>query len=84
MRPEQWILFLLGVVLILVGSGLLTWVSVQKRGHAGLVKNSVDLLNAVANLFKSLGELLGPDPAAKAGGFLVVIGCGLIVGAFVI
>lgn len=80
MRPEQWVLFVLGVVLILVGAGLLAWVSVQRRAHAGLVKDAAGLVDSFANLFGKLGELLGPDPAAKAGGFLIVVGVLLIVG----
>ena len=84
MRPEQWVVLVLGVVLILLGAGLLTWVSVQRRAHAGAVKEGADLVNAFAGLFKALGELLGPDPAAKAGGFLIVAGFLLIGGALLL
>jgi hypothetical protein len=77
-------MFVLGIVLIVVGAGLLTWVSAQRRAHAGLVKDTTGLVDAFANLFKALGEFLGPDPAAKAGGFLIVVGVLLVVGAFLV
>jgi hypothetical protein len=62
---------------------LLTWVNVQRRAHAGGEKGNwvAQIVNAFANLFAELGKLLGPDPAAKAGGFLIVVGCALTVGA---
>ncbi len=78
MRPQQWILLGLGVVLVVVGSGLLTWASVQRKAHAGVVKDSASLVRAFASLFNSLGKFLGPDPAARAGAFLVVVGLALI------
>jgi hypothetical protein len=84
MRLEQWVMFFLGIVLIIVGAGLLVWVNLQRRAHAGTMKDGAELLNAFANLFKALGELIGPDPAAKAGGFLIVVGALLVGGAFLI
>jgi hypothetical protein len=84
MRLEQGVMFILGIVLIVVGAGLLVWVNLQRRAHAGAMKDGTELLNAFANMFKALGELMGPDPAAKAGGFLIVAGGLLVGGAFLI
>ena len=78
MRVEQWILLILGLVLILWGAGLLTWASVQRSAHAGLVKNAATLAEKVAKLFDAMGKYFGPDPAMRAGGFLVVVGAGLV------
>lgn len=84
MNLEQVVMFFLGIVLIIVGAGLLVWVNLQRRAHAGLVKEGAELLNAFANMFKALGELMGPDPAAKAGGFLIVVGGLLVIGSFLV
>jgi hypothetical protein len=84
MHLEQLVMFFLGIVLIIVGAGLLLWVNLQRRAHAGAMKDGAELFNAFANMFRALGELLGADPAAKAGGFLVVAGGLLVAGAFLI
>jgi hypothetical protein len=84
MYLEQAVMFFLGIVLIIVGAGLLVWVNVQRRAHAGAIKEGAELFNAIANMFKWLGELLGPDPAAKAGGFLVLVGALLVAGSFLV
>jgi hypothetical protein len=84
MHLEQAVMFFLGIVLIIVGAGLLLWVNLQRRAHAGAMKDGAALANAFANLFKQMGELLGPDPAAKAGGFLVLVGVLLAAGSFMV
>lgn len=78
MQVAQWLLLIVGVVLILWGAGLLTWASVQRRAHAGLMKEAATLAEKIAKLFDAMGRYFGPDPATKAGGFLVVVGVLLV------
>jgi uncharacterized membrane protein len=73
----QWILFALGIILIIIGAGLLVWNSVQKRATAGLADGTSDTLKAIAQLFDSVGKLVGQG-AAGIGAFLILVGIALI------
>jgi uncharacterized membrane protein len=85
MQVAQWILLIVGVVLILWGAGLMTWASVQRGAHAGVIADTATLAEKVAKLFDAMGKYFGPDPAMKAGGFLVVVGVVLVaLGLFVV
>jgi uncharacterized membrane protein len=78
MQVAQWILLIVGVVLILWGAGLMTWASVQRSAHAGVIADAATLAEKVAKLFDAMGRYFGPDPAMKTGGFLVVVGVVLV------
>ncbi len=82
MSLRAGVMFFLGIALIIVGSGLLLWVNVQRRAHAGAIKDAAALADSFANLFRELGKLLGPKPAARAGGFMVLVGGLLVLGSF--
>jgi hypothetical protein len=84
MLVQQWIMFGSGILLILLGAGLLTWGVVQNKARAGAIKDVATILEKIANLFDAIGRFFGPEPATRAGGFLIVVGAALIVGAFVI
>ena len=42
-------MFGIGIILIVIGTRLIALVNVQRRAHAGLIKESTDLINAFAN-----------------------------------
>ena len=82
MEAQQWVMFIVGVILVFVGCGLIIWGYTQKRTKAGAIQDVTKLINAIAKLFNTLGNFFGPDPAMRVGGFLVIVGIGLMVGAF--
>jgi hypothetical protein len=84
MQPQQWILFGLGILLIIFGTGLVLWANVQKKARAGVIQDTASLIHQIANLFGAMGNFFGPDAAVRAGAFLMIFGGALVVGAFVI
>lgn len=74
----QWILFAIGIILIIIGAGLLVWNSVQKRSTAGALDTTADTLKSIAQLFDSVGKLVGQG-AAGVGAFLILVGFALIL-----
>lgn len=84
MQPQQWVMFIVGILLVLVGCGLIIWGYVQKKARAGVIQDITKLLVEISKLFNALGNFFGPDPAMRAGGFLVIVGVALMVGTFYI
>jgi hypothetical protein len=82
MQPQQWVMFILGIILILLGCGLIIWGYVQKTVRPKVTQEAPSLIEQIAKLFDALGNFFGPDPAMRAGGFLVLVGVGLMIGAF--
>jgi uncharacterized membrane protein HdeD (DUF308 family) len=84
MQPQQWVMFILGIILVVLGCGLIIWGYVQKTVRPKAIPEVTSLVEQIAKLFDALGNFFGPDPAMRAGGFLVIVGVALMVGAFYI
>jgi hypothetical protein len=83
MQPQQWILLIAGLLIILVGVSLMAYSVIAKRamaGKAGATKGSAieGILRALANLIKVVGDFLGANMAGKVGFLVVIVGFGLL------
>jgi hypothetical protein len=77
--PEQLVLFIVDVVLVLVGTGLMIYGAVQKASFAGGAASDVPaILKAIADLFDAIGRFIGPSRASKVGFIAIVVGLLLI------
>lgn len=75
---QQYILFAIGCLSILVGIGLMVWASVQKKTAAGLsMKDVSGLLKSIADIMDAIARLI-PDQAARVGFVLVLLGLVLV------
>lgn len=81
------VLFILGVIFVILGAGLIVYNSLvaQKRLRSqtdqGILKTIFDF---VLDVLKILVTLVGEDKAAKAGLVLVIIGFALILLPFLV
>jgi len=79
---QQWILFGLGCVSVVVGICLMAWSAVQKKTVAGAEEQGkAGLIEALAKLVDALARYF-PENAAKVGWALIIVGVGLIFGPF--
>jgi hypothetical protein len=81
---QQWILFGLGVISLILGIGLMAYGALQKRATAGEGQEDryAQILKALATLVKALGDYFGANLASKIGFMLAVFGFILIFGPF--
>jgi len=81
---QQWILFGLGVISLILGMGLMAYGALQKRVIAGEGQEDryAQILKALASLVKALGDYFGASLASKVGFMLAIIGFALIFGPF--
>jgi hypothetical protein len=88
MQPQQWVLVIIGGLLILWGAGLMTYAVVHRKPMASAAEEKetwgAQILHAFADLFKALGDYFGPDIAMKAGGIIFLAGLAMVFGAFLI
>jgi len=80
---ETAILFVIGLAVLLIGVGLLIYSVTQRAVHAGDEQVS-GVLKAVAQLFDSIANLIGPSRAGRVGLVFVLIGLVLIFGPFLV
>lgn len=76
------ILFILGVIFVILGAGLIVYNALKKQQtvkaeiEEGVLKEIFDFILGV---LKILVDLIGEDKAARAGLILVIVGIALIV-----
>lgn len=75
---QQWILFAIGCVCMVVGASLMAWSAVQRQSVAGVsAKDVSDVLKAAAGLVDAFARYF-PNAAARVGIALVILG-GLLI-----
>lgn len=81
------ILFVLGVIFVMLGAGLIVYYALKKPESAkaqadqGILKTIFDF---VLGVLKILVDLVGQDQAARAGLILVIVGIALILLPFLV
>jgi len=81
MRLQQWIVFIAGLVVILVGVCLMAYSAATKGAFAGdeTKKNWIaETIDSVGGVLKILGDWLGSNMAGKVGFILILVGFGLL------
>jgi hypothetical protein len=84
------VLFILGVIFVVMGVGLIFYRSLKQSQAKKEAAASVDqgilktILDFVLDVLKLAAGLFGEDQASKAGFAIVIIGLGLIVLPFVL
>jgi hypothetical protein len=85
MQLQQWILFGVALVIILLGAALMIYGAVARRARVGKDTSEIaQILKAIAEVVKAVGDIFGANLAAKVGFVLVVCGFGLLVLLFTI
>jgi hypothetical protein len=86
MQAASWVLFILGIILIILGAGLLLWGAIEtemlqpKAAPGAPVTQS--WLEAIAQLFDAMGRYFGPNGAVRAGAFLMMFGLAMGILSF--
>ena len=81
------ILFVLGVIFVIVGAGLIVYYALKKQESAQAKASSSTLktiFDFILEVLKTLVNLVGQDRAAKAGLILVIVGIALILLPFLV
>ena len=84
------VLFILGVICVIMGVGLIFYRSIKQSQAKKDVAAKVDqgilktILDFTLEVLKLLAGLFGEDQASKAGFAIVIIGIGLIVIPFIL
>lgn len=91
MTVQGLILFILGILFILLGVGLMVYSSLAKRETAGAsVKSSVDqgilkdILDFALQVLKLIAGLIPANSVAQVGFIIIIIGIGLVLLPFLI
>jgi hypothetical protein len=77
MGIQLWILFILGVVALIMGLGLIAYGVVQKQTNAGTAKDIAQVISAFAELGRVFGKTF-PQQATRVGFILILLGLALI------
>ncbi|MCU0643471.1 MAG: hypothetical protein MUC94_04360 [bacterium] len=84
------VLFILGVICVIMGVGLIFYRSIKqsqaKRDAAASVDQGIlkTILDFVMEVLKLVAGLFGEDQASRAGFAIVIIGLGLIILPFIL